>query len=352
LKPVLVTGGTGFLGSHLVDRLVLDGKKVRVFARPGSSTANIREHIENGNVEIVRGDLRNSESLKQACSGVKKIYNTASAVDFSLPEEIFYSVNVHALRDFVNTAVETGVERFIHVSSIGFYGWSQGPIDEKTELRPLNVYEKTKLLGERIVFEDYEGKGFPVTVIEPSAIYGPRARVGIPRMIQWVKKGWMPLIDDGSHRLNMVYVSDVVEALILASEKREAIGEKFVIGYENSPTYREIFETLSDCLGVEPPRWSVPAGLARFFSAIIQKGAELLGLDFFPLYDYLNYMTLDGVLDISKAKRILGYTPKVGLKEGMQKTVEWFCKNNLVCEERISGFPRARSEQVPSPGTG
>ena len=330
MKAVLVTGGTGFLGSHLVDRLVSDGKKVRVLARPTSSIANIREHIENGNVEILRGDLRDVESIKQACRGVKEIYNTAGAVDFSLPEEIFYSVNVHALRAFVNTAVEARVERFIHVSSIGFYGWNQGPINEESKHQPLNVYETTKLLGEQVVFEAYEKKGLPVTVIEPSAIYGPRARVGIPQMIKWVKKGWMPLIDGGNHRLNMVYVSDVVDALILASGKREAIGESFVIGNEDSPSYREIIEILSDCLEVDSPKWSIPSGLAKFFSAIIQKGAELLGLDFFPLYDYLSYMTLDGVVDISKAKRILGYSPKVGLQEGMQKTVEWFCENGTL----------------------
>jgi len=118
--------------------------------------------------------------VKQPCSGVKGIYNTAGAVDFSLPEEVFYSVNV-------------------------------------------------------------------------------------PEMIRWVKKGWMPLIDGGNHGLNMVYVSD----------------------------YKEILEILADCLGVESPRWSVPSGLARFFAVLIQKGATLLGLDFFHISDYLSYMTLE-----------------------------------------------------------
>ena len=122
----------------------------------------------------------------------------------------------------------------------------------------------------------------------------------------------------------MVYVSDVVDALILASQKEEAIGERFVIGHDMSPTYREIMDVVAESMGVTPPRWSVPYWLAKPFALFLQMGGDVLGMEPFRFADYLDYTIQDGVLDISRAKRVLGFRPKVALKEGMAETVAWF----------------------------
>lgn len=324
MKPILVTGGTGFLGSHLVDELVARGERVRVLVRLTSSLENIIGHVKRGNVEVVEGNLLDPESLKRACSGAEMIFNVAAAVDFSLPGKLFESVNVHALMNFVELAGEAGINCFVHVSTVGFYGWNGRPIDEKTQQYPTNIYEESKLRGEKVLLDAYRDVGFPVAIIEPSFIYGPRARVGIPAIFWTVQKRWMPLIDGENHRSNMVYVSDVVDAMILASEKEEAMGECFVIGHEVSSTYREILDIVAEVLGVRTPRWSVPYAVAKPVAAILEKGARFLGFHPLPLSKYLDYTVLDCLLDIGKARRVLGYCPKVGLKEGMERTVAWF----------------------------
>lgn len=341
MKPILVTGGTGFLGSHLVDGLVSRGERVRVLVRPTSSLENIIEHVKRGGVEVVEGDLLDSESLKRACRGTETIFNVAAAVDFSLPGKLFETVNVHALMSFVELAGEAGVNRFVHVSTVGFYGWNGRPIDEKTSQYPNNIYEESKLRGEEILLNAYRDVGFPVAIIEPSFIYGPRARVGIPEILWYMQKRWMPLIEGGNHRLNIVYVSDVVDALILASEKEEAMGECFVIGHEVSPTYREILDAVAVVLGVRTPRWSVPYSVAKPAAVILEKGARFLGFHPPALGDYLDYTVLDGLLDISKAKRVLGYSPKVGLNEGVERTVAWFREHTDLI--RLEESPPVRS---------
>ena len=324
MKRILVTGGTGFLGSHLVDRLVELNRSVRILARPSSSLENIDRHVRSDGVEIVRGDLTEPDALRRACQDVDTIFHAAAAVDFSLSKEIFEEVNIKALKSLIGIANDGGVGRFVHISSIGFYGWNSRPIDENVEQHPSNVYEATKLAGEEIVMNAYRKYGLPVSIIEPSFIYGPRARIGVQELFWYVRKGWLPLIDGGRHRLNMVYVSDVVDALILASEKNEAIGERFVIGHDESPTYREIMEVVAEVLEVTPPRWSVPYVAVKPVATFIQKCVEMLGLRWFHFADYLDYTIQDGVLDIGKAKRVLGYHPKIDLAEGMRKTVAWY----------------------------
>lgn len=334
MRRVLVTGGTGFLGSHLVDRLVETNYNVRVLARPSSSLENIEHHIRRDGIDVVRGDLTEPDSLRQACQDMDMIFHAAAAVDFSLPKKIFEEVNVQALKSLVRIASRSGVRRFVHVSSIGFYGWDKQSIDENMEQHPSNVYEATKLAGEKIVMNAYRNFGLPVSIIEPSFVYGPRARIGVAELFWWVQKKWLPLIDGGKHRLNMVYVSDVVDALILASEKEESIGERFVIGHEESPTYREIMEIVAEVLEVTPPRWSVPYAVAKPVATAIQKCKDILGSRSFHFADYLDYTVQDGVLDIGKAKRILEYCPKVDLVEGMRKTVVWYQERR----ESIRGY--------------
>ena len=334
MRRVLVTGGTGFLGSHLVDRLVEMDDWVRVLARPSSSLENIERHVQSGSIDVVRGDLTDPDSLRLICQDINTIFHAAAAVDFSLPKKVFEEVNVHALKSLVGIASDSGVRRFVHVSSVGFYGWNNRPIDENMEQHPSNIYEATKLAGEKIVMNAYRDGGLPISIIEPSFVYGPRARIGIPEIFWWVQKGWLPLIDGGRHRLNMVYVSDVVDALILASEKEEAIGERFVIGHDESPTYREIMDVVAALLDVKPPFWSIPYAVAKPVATVIQKCSEIFGRRSFRFADYLDYTVQDGVLDIGKAKRILGYRPKVDLVDGMRKTVAWYRERR----ESIRGF--------------
>ncbi len=335
MGKILVTGGTGFLGSHLIDRLVREGEKVRVLIRPTSSLKYISDHIKNNSVEIVTGDLTDPESLKIACQQISAIFHTAAVIDLSKSKETFEAINIDALDNLVEIACNHRVRRFIYVSTIGSYKWQQSPIDENVEQQPSNIYELSKLEGENIVMRAHRNRGLEAVIIEPSAIYGPRARIVVPEMLWYIQRSWMPMIDGGQKRLNMVYVTDVVDSLLLAYRKQEATGERFIIGSDESYTYKEILDTLAEILGLQPLRWSIPYDIAKFISTLIGYFSKLFNIDTLPLWNYIDYMATDLVINIEKAESILGYKPRVKLYEGLINTVNWFAMNtNLICPEK------------------
>jgi len=322
---ILVTGGTGFLGSHLVDRLVAEGHRVRVLIRPTSQLDFLQVHLGEGTIECIKGDLTDPSSLQRACQGVEAIFHAAAAVDLTLSRRRIFKVNVWALERFLEIARARSIRRFVYVGSVGFYRVRPGePIREDSPCCPWNAYEASKLEAERIVLRHGQTHGLPVTVLEPSAIYGPRARVGIPMMLRLIERGWFPYIDSGHHRLNMVYVSDVVEALIQALQSPQAVGQRLIIGGPSSPTYREIFQTVAKLLGVDPPQRNVSYPVAKAFARLIEIGAKLTGRSPPFASAYLDYAARDMIVDSSRAQQVLGYRPRVDLEEGMRCTVEWF----------------------------
>lgn len=322
----MVTGATGLVGSHLVDRLVREGRFVRALVRPSSRLTWLTPHVQRGRAEIVTGDLSDAGLIDRICRNVDTVYHTAAAVDFSLGEAVVRSVNIDAVRILAASVLKNRVRRMIHLSSIGACRWGSEPIDESTPLEAVNVYEATKMEGDRFLLAAHERQGLPVVVLAPSAIYGPRARIVIPEMLWYLRKGWMPLVDGGRRRLNMVHVSDVVEAMILAARVPKAVGRRFLIGHTESPTFRRIFEVMAGCLGISPPFWSVP-GWAALPAARLLTRLEWLRAPF-PLDEYMEYATRDAVLDISRARKVLGYEPRVNLAEGMASTIEWFVRQS------------------------
>lgn len=323
---ILVTGATGLVGSHLVDRLAGDGQYVRVLARPASNLTWLMPHVQRGRVEIVTGDLADAGLTDRICRNVDTVYHAAAAVDFSLRETEVRSVNIDAVRLLAASVLKNGVRRMIHLSSIGACRWGREPINESTPLAAVNLYEATKMEGDRFLLAAHERQGLPVVILAPSAIYGPRARIVIPEMLWYLKKGWMPLVDGGRHRLNMVHVSDVVEALILAARVPEAEGKRFLVGHTESPTFRRIFGVMAECLGISPPFWSVPSWAALPAARILARLGWLRAP--FPLDEYLGYASRDAVLDISRAREVLGYRPRVNLEEGMASTLDWFVRES------------------------
>ncbi len=342
---ILVTGGTGFLGSHLVDGLVARGDTVRVLIRSSSSLKYIRPHMHSGYVEVVQGDLTDAGSLESACEGVQIVFNCAAVVDFQSTKNQLEAVNVSGLASLTKAALKHHVQRLIHVSSAGLYGWEKGVIHEGWDVRPDNEYERTKAQGEGILLQTHREKGLPVVILQPSFIYGPRARIGMRELFRYAGNPWLPLVDGGKHRLNMVYVSDVVDVLIRSADIETAVGQRFIIGHLDNPTYREIVKTAAELMGVSTARWSLPYGFVKPMASLLQKWGGTLAQHSIPYSDYLDYMVRDGVMDISKAERILGFVPKVSLDEGMLRTVTWFRQNTDLIQKNRPQRARSRHRE-------
>jgi dihydroflavonol-4-reductase len=321
----LVTGATGFIGSHIVDTLVAKGKQVRVLIRDNTRISNITEHIKRGNIELVYGNLHNVHAIEKALTGCTVICNAAALTDLSASLDALLRTNVFALRAMLEIASHMKIKRFVHISSIGAFNLSRHSINENTPLTPINNYDRSKVEGEKLALAFGREKKLPVTILEPSAVYGPRVRIGFHYLLEVLERGKMRYPVRENTKLNMLYVGDLVQAVEKAISAPEAIGERFIIGDDRSYTYKQILELAAKELGVPPPQKHIPFSIAKCYALLTEAGAKLLGRKPRITVSYFDYITSDMILDISKAKRLLGFKPQYSLEQGMKRMVKWFC---------------------------
>jgi len=324
----LVTGATGFIGSHIAKKLVDRGEHVKVLLRGSSKTTN----IDDIDVERVYGDVMDLSSINEALRGCDTLYHTAGVASFRKKDyQKMEDINVGGTSNILNAALESGVKKAVHTSSIAAIGVdSQGGIaDEQTkyDLDYLGVkYLETKHRGEQIALE-LAKKGLPLVVVNPATVIGTGdIYLSSTAFILWYYKKKFPGYMDGT--LNMVDVEDVADGHILAAEKGK-IGERYILGNENF-TLLELFSLLEEVTGVPKPKMKIPYFMALASGYFVER---ILGMSF-PNY---STMDLDSVklsklrwhFDSSKAIAELGYQPR-DIKKSVKNTLEWFRENGYL----------------------
>lgn len=324
----LVTGASGFVGSHLVRFLAVQGESVRVLARPSSDL----RAIEGVQVEHVWGDLRDPASLVAALSGARRVYHVAA--DYRLwaknPQEIYQS-NVDGTRNLLAAARTAGVSRFIYTSTVGTIAVPvpAGIPDETTPARldqMIGHYKRSKFLAEQEAMRAAR-EGMPVVIVNPTTPVGPGDWKPTPtgQLILDFLSGKTPAyVDTG---LNIVGVEDVAKGHWLAAE-RGRLGERYLLGAENL-TLREIFDALAKTSGRSAPRWKIPYPLAL--------GAGYVNAAFSAITGQPPRVPLEGVrmarhkmfADCSKAVRELGFHPG-SASEALCRAAQWYLENGYV----------------------
>ena len=303
---VLVTGGCGFIGSHLVDRLVADGVDVTVLDNLSSGCIeNLRTAQTSGRVEFVRADVRDRGFLNTVLDGVEVVFHEAAAVGvpLSLKEPLFYNdVNINGTLGLLDASVKNGVKRFVFASSAAVYG-DQGrtAVGEGAEVRPCSPYAVSKLSGEwycRVYFEDF---GLETVVLRYFNVYGERQKSGDPysgvitKFVGCLSGGKKPIVyGDGLQTRDFVHVDDVVEANLLAVLKSCA-GGLFNVASGKATSIIDllgILKGLTGCCDVEPEFSDPRDGDIAFSQA-----------------------------DMSRAREILGFVPKIRLEDGLARLV-------------------------------
>ncbi len=323
----LVTGAAGFIGSHIVDAFISKGRRVRILIKKHSDTTNIGGHLERGAVEVVYGNLHDRATLARALKDCTFICNAAALTDLSAKLHDLINTNVIALDAMLEIASQMPLKRFVQISSISAFDKSHTIIDESTPLTPINNYDRSKLEGEEVALRYWREKRVPVTILEPSAVYGPRVRIGFSYLLEMLDSGRMRYPVNEHTKLNMLYVGDLIQAVEQAFEVPEACGERFVIGSEISHTYRYIVELAARELGIPAPEKHVPFSIAKCYAFIMQIASKLRGKKPALTVSYFDYITTDIILDISKAQRILGFVPRYSIEEGMSAMVKWYREN-------------------------
>ena len=323
----LVTGATGFIGSHIAENLVKKGERVRVFVRKTSNT----EFLRSLGVEIFCGDLNNPDSVNEAVKEMDRVFHSAAMVGDWIPKEEAYRVNVEGTRHLVEAALNKKVKRFVYVSTLGVLGMKdhyKTPPDAP-RIKVNDPYVDTKVDSEKLVIEYGRKRGLPFTVIRPGFVFGPRDNKVIPGMISFLKKGKFIFIGSGKNKINMIYVENLADVIVKASDSDKALGQIYNVTNDSSMVMMDLVYMVSDLWGYERPTKHVPKIAAYMLCNVMEFFARIANSKKPPLINKtrLKLLSLNLDFDITKAKEELGYRPAVDMEEGLRRTKEWLDQN-------------------------
>lgn len=330
---ILVTGATGFIGSHLVEALVARGQQVRCLVVEGSNI----EHLRNLGVEIFYGDLLNKGSLKNAVKNVDSVYHLAAKVrpsgiieKIGKNKNIYSEINVTGTKNLVDACLLSGIQRFIYFSSIAATGPGVG-LTEDSPTCPITKYGKSKLDAETYILKQYKDKGLPAIIIRSALTYGPRGPA-VLILSRFIKKGILPMIGNGLNLMPICYVDDLVNASILVGEKG-GVGESFFV-VDKSCSINELTEIISKVLKKNPLKLRIPIALAYSCAYLLEKLENLLKFKFAPFKIDFSKEGIASLRDWTcyneKVKAQVGFLPSVNLEEGVTRTIRWYKENGML----------------------
>ena len=321
---LLVTGGTGFIGSHLAEEGRRRGAAVAVLGladRP-EERAN-SDLLARQGVEIFPGSITDGELCRRAMRGVTHVFHLAVAMrEGGKRDEFFETINLEGTRQLLQAAGAARVERFVYCGTIGIYGHrAAGVTTEASPLKPGNIYERTKVAAEQLVREAAPRLQVPFAILRPADVYGPRDQ-RLLKLFRGISAGRFPLFGDGSGRRHMVYVDDVVSAFFAACERPEAVGEGMIVAGPRPCTLRELIEEVRKATGSARFGRRLPLAPMLAAAAVVEDVCQALKLDP-PIYRRrMDFFTSDSAFDTSRARRLLGWAPRVELDDGVRRTYE------------------------------
>lgn len=331
----LVTGAAGLLGSHLVELLRERNHTVSALIRPQDDASRLMA----AGVPIRHGDLRDAASLRAAVRDADTVFHCAArtgpwgnSVDYHLD-------NVRGLEVLLDAAITAGVRRFVHVSSITVHGNDlRGAAGEDGPLRvEPNPYSRSKVAGEQLI-EDKVRQGAPVTTVRPGWIYGPRDCASFASLARKIERGSMAFLGSGANHVPLIYVRDVAEGMLLASEAPGAAGRVYLLVNDEPVTQRAYLEAIAAELGTNPPRRHVPYRLALALGFTGEMAGHALRLRHAPPLTRYGVQLLGGEnrFRIERARRELGFFPRTSMLDGVRQSIAWyrsqFCSSTTVKE--------------------
>lgn len=319
----LITGGTGLVGHHLVRELQQRGDTVRALVLPSENAS----WLEELDVRVYRGDIRDPDTLTASIHGVDTVFHLAAMQGVWLPIEEYYKVNVIGTENVCRAALTAGVRRVVHVSSWTIYGMARGRVlTEDVPPAPRNdPYWITKAQGDLLVQRMIREDHLPAAIIRPGTIFGVGDRLNFGRTADKVRAGKGLVIGSGRNALPLVYVTDVVQGLLLCADHDRALGQAFNITNDQPLTQAEFLRAIAQELGVPPPRLHVPYAAAYAIAYAAERAVKFTGAKhpFVTRHGVTLYGT-DNRHSIDKARTQLGYTPKVSIRQGVQLACDWY----------------------------
>jgi NAD dependent epimerase/dehydratase len=320
-KSVLVTGAGGFIGSHLTEKLVASGYRVRAFVHYNSrnSWGWLDSSKYRDDIEIMSGDIRDADIVRQAIRDVKTVFHLAALIGIPYSyhsPEAYVDTNIKGTLNILQAARDFDVKKVIITSTSEIYGTAQFiPIKENHPINPQSPYAASKSAADLLSLSFYRSFNLPVTIVRPFNTYGPRqsARAVIPTIISQILAGKKHVeLGDLSPTRDLTYVEDTVDGFISAGERTKAIGEIINLGNNSEISIGDLADMIAEYLGEN-------IKIESIYSRKRPAKSEVERL----------------IADNTKAKNILGWTPKYPLEKGLKKTIEWFKKNKNIYKSEI-----------------
>lgn len=318
---VLVTGGTGFIGSHLVERLLARGDDVRCVAKDRLNVVM----LDSTKVEVILGDLNNGLGRDRILDGVERVYHLAGVTKAARAREYFEG-NCLATKRLLESCIRFGsnLKRFLYVSSQAAVGPSLGgqPVTEDSPYYPITDYGRSKMMGEMEVLKVRDL--MPITIIRPSAVYGPRERDWL-EYFKLIKHGIQPLMGFGKKLLSLIHSDDLVDGIIAAAEHPRAAGEVYFLASEDAYSTEEIGDIVARLMNRRTIRVRIPHVLVRAVGMLSGVLARLK--DKAALFNYqkaIESLQSAWICSVEKAKSHFGFRQCVPLEDGILRTCRWY----------------------------
>lgn len=319
-RIVAVTGGTGFLGSHLVAALLAQGHEVRALARDPEKARNL-----DSRVKVFIGDICDPQVLGAMSAGCDWVFHTVSNFrTASGPKESYRRINVEGTRNALESAAAAGVKRFIHCSTIGVHGDVRDtPATEDAAFGPGDLYQDTKLEAELLVRGAIGRWPMEIVVIRPTSMYGP-GDMRMLKMFRMLSKRTFFKVGPCRENFHAGYIDDIVDGFLQAAATPGISGEVFFIGGADYLPLDEYIDTAARAVGAPQPFLRFPYWLLHAAAWLCERIFVPLGLEP-PLHiRRVRFFRNNRAFSIDKARRILGYSPQVPLEDGMRRTVDWY----------------------------
>ncbi|NIM90053.1 MAG: NAD-dependent epimerase/dehydratase family protein [Candidatus Aminicenantes bacterium] len=317
----LVTGASGYIGSHLIKKMSEKGMSTRALVRRTSNTKGLSELK---NIEICYGNVRDISSLEKAVKGCDMVFHLAACVEDWGAYRTFYEVNYLGTKNILHASIEAKVNKFIYISSVGVLDLSKrGVIYEDHPYGHFSGYYcRSKAKAEKLIRKSSDL--ISTLIIRAPAVYGPEDLLFTWKALYLARKHLLFVIDRGKGIFPYIYIDNLVEAILLASHKEMAAGEIFNLADGTNTTVGEFFNHFNHLVGKGNIRLSLPYPIAWKLALLLDIFNKLTGKPPLLSWTALEFLTLRCHFDVSKAKKALGYEPSVSLKEGMARVKAWW----------------------------
>jgi len=312
----LVTGAAGFAASRLCARLLQDGVEVRMLVRHRAQLPPLAAG------EIIEGSVCDPEAARRATEGMDVVFHLASVYRAQcIPDSVHHAVHVTGTLNMLEASCMAGVSRFVHCSTVGVHGHVRNPpASETAPFAPRDIYQRTKLEGELLAMGYHRERGLPVTVVRPTAIYGPGDN-RLKKLYRMATTNPVVVLGSGEIRYHMIHVDDLTEGLLLAARKPEAVGEVFILGGAECRSLNELLQMIARLAGKEPRLVHLPLRPFQWAGSAVEAICKPLGIRAPFSRRRVDFFNHSRSFDCGKARRVLGFAPRITLEDGWRAVI-------------------------------